>query len=58
MTMKKLLLIISISVSLNCISQTVLFSENFNTGLGSFQINTSDVNSAASGYNQWIVNST
>ena len=58
MTMKNLLLIISISVSLNCISQTVLFSENFNSGLGSFQINTSDVNSATSGYNQWIVNST
>ena len=58
MTMKNLLLIISISVSLNCISQTVLFSENFNSGLGSFQINTSDVNSAVGGYNQWLVNST
>ena len=57
MTMKNLLLIISISVSLNCFSQTVLYSENFNSGFGSFFVNTPDMSSAVGGYNQWLVNS-
>lgn len=39
------------------ISQTVLYSENFNSGIGSFSVNTSDVNSTVGGYNQWVVNS-
>ncbi|MFY8077043.1 MAG: PKD domain-containing protein [Flavobacteriales bacterium] len=54
----RLILFILLS-SLPCLtfSQTVLYSENFNSGFGSFFVNTPDVNSAMGGYNQWLVNS-
>jgi PKD domain/Secretion system C-terminal sorting domain len=41
-----------------CISQNVLYEENFNSGFGTFFVNTFDVNSTAGGYNQWVINST
>lgn len=37
-------------------SQTVLFSENFNSGSGAFTLNTTDVSSTATGYNFWVIN--
>lgn len=55
--MKIFFLILLSSFSSVVISQTVLYSENFNTGFGSFFVNTPDVNSTVGGYNQWVVNS-
>ncbi len=55
--MKKQLLSVSfVLLTLTSQSQTVLFSENFNTGSGAFILNTTDVNSTGTGYNFWVIN--
>lgn len=55
--MRQLLLILFSFLSSLGFSQTVIYSENFNSGFGSFFVNTPDVNSTVGGYNQWVVNS-
>ena len=56
--MKKHLTLLSILLALTGFSQNVLYEENFNSGFGTFFVNTFDVNSTAGGYNQWVINST
>lgn len=46
-----LLLISSISFA-----QMVLYNQNFNSGAGTFQLNTTDQSSTTTGFNTWIVN--
>lgn len=58
--MKKIVLFATAALcSLSLLSQEVLFFEDFETGGGTFDLNTSDEGgiSASSGANQWIVNS-
>ncbi len=54
--MKKIILLCSILFAENSNAQDTLFTENFQTVLNSFTLNTADVSSAANGYNQWIIN--
>ncbi|MBL7928218.1 MAG: PKD domain-containing protein [Bacteroidia bacterium] len=54
--MKKNLLLSLMLISTLVNGQTVLFSENFETGNSTFTLNTTDVNSTSSGYNSWTVN--
>ena len=56
--MKSILTLFLIAIASPGISQNILYQENFNTGFGSFFLNTFDMNSTAGGYNQWVVNST
>ncbi|MFM7722725.1 MAG: hypothetical protein ACKO7C_06955, partial [Bacteroidota bacterium] len=56
--MKSILTLFLFAITSIGISQNVLYQENFNTGFGSFFVNTFDVNSTAGGYNQWVINST
>lgn len=37
-------------------AQTTLFSENFNSGAGTFSLNTTDMSSITTGTNTWVVN--
>lgn len=39
-------------------AQTTLYTENFNSGGGTFSLNTTDMSSIAAGMNVWIVNNT
>jgi hypothetical protein len=55
--MRLLFFILLSTLSSLAFSQTVLYSENFNSEFGSFFVNTPDVNSTLGGYNQWLVNS-
>jgi PKD repeat protein len=55
--MKKGVLACLLTISVTGYCQTVLYSENFQTG-NSFTLNTADVSSNPSGYNQWLVNNT
>lgn len=54
--MKKILLHLFAFIPLFSSAQTVLFSENFETGNSTFTLNTTDVNSTSAGYNSWTVN--
>lgn len=54
--MKKILFLPLLFISVFTQSQTILFSENFETGNASFTLNTTDVNSVSPGYNSWTVN--
>lgn len=54
--MKNILPVFLIFLSFHARTQTILFSENFETGNSTFTLNTTDVNSVSSGYNSWIVN--
>lgn len=56
--MKKLILALSLILVAGSLSaQTVLFTENFNSGTpGQFTLNTADVSSTTNGYNDWVVN--
>ncbi len=56
--MKKLLLSVAILTTTVGIAQTTLYTEDFETGPGSFTLNTADVSSTSGtgGTNYWIVN--
>lgn len=54
--MKKILLLSFVLITAYVNGQTVLFSENFETGNSTFTLNTADVNSTTAGYNSWTVN--
>lgn len=56
--MKKVIMLICILGCAGLKAQTVLFSENFESGGAGFTLNTTDVSSQtdATGYNKWIIN--
>ncbi len=55
--MKKILLSLLLLNSLHCANaQDTLFTENFEFAPTAFTLNTTDVSSTSSGYNNWVVN--
>lgn len=54
--MKKTVLLFLSLCSLFSNAQTLLFSENFETGNSTFTLNSTDVSSTSTGYNSWTVN--
>jgi hypothetical protein len=54
---KSLLLLLSAGIlSATALAQDTLFTENFESASSSFTLNTADVSSTTTGYNQWIIN--